>query len=269
MIKPMLARVYDEKTKFYDGELLHLQPKLNGHRCIITKTERGIQAFSRTGKEINSIQHILSAIEDSKLPLLGSLDGELYIHGVELQDLSSLIRRNQHDSKLLTYVMYDKVEPMDYRQRYHILDTLCKIINHPSVRLVEDTMIRAGMDVHETIAETRDQYIDQGYEGLMIRRDAAFYKQGVRSPSLYKAKTFQDAEFVVRDITASKDQRGAWAILHCDGFTVSAPGTLEEKVYILEHIKEYIGRKITVKYYGYTKNKIPVFPVAMYWRNDD
>jgi ATP-dependent DNA ligase len=113
-----------------------------------------------------------------------------------------------------------------------------------------------------------DRCIEAGYEGAMIRKDDYWYEEGKRSASLYKAKKYLDSEFIVRDITASKDSRGSWAILHCDGFTVSAPGTMQQKIKILENMNEYIGKKLTVKYYGLTKAGIPVFPVALHWRDD-
>ena len=74
-----------------------MQRKYNGHRCMITRHDGRIIAYSIKGKIIDTVDHILSLLA-SALPEGVVLDGELYVHGKSLQAISSLIKRAQPDS---------------------------------------------------------------------------------------------------------------------------------------------------------------------------
>lgn len=81
-------------------------------------------------------------------------------------------------------------------------------------------------------------------------------------------KKWFDYEFLVINIKESAD---GWAILTCiisnKTFTVSAPGTMSEKIHVLNNMEDYIGKKVTVKYSQITKDGIPFHPVATGWRD--
>ena len=53
-IKPMLAHKFDEARIDFKKDVVYMQPKLDGVRCLLTKDG----AFSRTGKQFMNIQHI-------------------------------------------------------------------------------------------------------------------------------------------------------------------------------------------------------------------
>lgn len=74
-------------------------------------------------------------------------------------------------------------------------------------------------------------------------------------------------EFVVVDITASKDGLGILQCITDDGvtFSVSAPGTMENKRKVLEDKEIYIGALVNVSYINMTANKVPFHPVCNYW----
>ena len=75
LLRPMLAQSVNKVSNIdYKGAVL--QKKLDGHRCMITKQEGKTIAYSRHGKEISSITHILRALRDV-LPDGTTLDGEL------------------------------------------------------------------------------------------------------------------------------------------------------------------------------------------------
>ena len=93
--KPMLADKFDDREKDLKYPVI-TQPKLDGIRCVVQKTDNGIEAFTRNGKQIDSIPHILESLKDffEKNPY-AILDGELYNHDLRdnFNKITSLVRK--------------------------------------------------------------------------------------------------------------------------------------------------------------------------------
>lgn len=260
LLRPMLAKKFID-VKNIDFKNAWVQSKFNGHRCMIHMTEDGPIAYSRNGKPITSVDHILAEVD---IPVGTTLDGELYIHGVPLQQLSSIIRRNQVNSGKLNYICYDVVKPEIYAKR---IDWLCNNILSSHVHVAESIIYRPSMNLNDIMAER----ILDGYEGLMLRQGTNGYEPGKRSSQLLKLKQTSDAEFKIVDIQPSKD---GWGILECEispgkTFKVSAPGTMENKhdFYINSH--KYIGKMMSVEFFEITDGGIPFHPVAVGLREDE
>jgi ATP-dependent DNA ligase len=107
LLKPMLAQ--QMKNSKVDYKKCFVQYKYNGHRCLIHNTGDEIIAYSRNGKPINTIKHIT---DNLNIPVGMTLDGELYIHNMALQDAGSLIRKVQPGNEKLSYVVYDVINSM-------------------------------------------------------------------------------------------------------------------------------------------------------------
>lgn len=258
LLKPMLAQRFD-KISGIDYKNCFVQKKYNGHRCMITNTGDKIIAYSRNGKPIESIGHILKGI---KLRPGQTLDGELYIHNTPLQDLGSLIRRKQPNSVMLQYVAYDYMADINYQHRLDILQ-----YNDWGENItVAPTKIWTPSIV---LKDELDESIHDGYEGLILRHGNKGYEAGKRSNSLVKVKKCMDQEFLVINILPSKD---GWAILECNvgtsSFRVSAPGTIENKYDIYRNKEKYIGKWITVEFFEWTNDGKPFHPTAIDWRTD-
>jgi len=258
LLKPMLAQRFD-KISGIDYSNCFIQMKYNGHRCIITNTGEEIIAYSRNGKPIESIGHILKGIN---LRPGQTLDGELYIHNTPLQDLGSLIRRKQPGSVMLQYVAYDYMADISYQHRLDIL----RYNDWGSNITVAPTKIWTPNVV---LKDELDESIHDGYEGLILRHGDKGYEAGKRSNSLVKVKKCMDQEFLVINILPSKD---GWAILECNvgtkSFRVSAPGTIENKYHIYNNKEKYIGRWITVEFFEWTNDGKPFHPSAIDWMTD-
>lgn len=90
------------------------------------------------------------------------------------------------------------------------------------------------------------------------------YEDGKRSGSLIKLKAWEDQEFPIVDITASAD---GWAILNClapngKPFTVSCPGDVPFKRYVLMNKDKFIGKDVTVQFAYWTEEGKPFHCVA-------
>ena len=257
--KPMLAQKLDRSNA--DLSNVYLQHKLDGNRCLITKQNGKVIPYSRNGKIIAAdLTHITDglALKEGQ-----TIDGELYKHGKSLQTIVSWIKRNQEDTKKLHFHAYDLMEDEDYLTRMHNMIDI--IGDHESVTPVP-TIKASGID---QINRHHKHWLDMGYEGTIIRLPDYGYEAGKRSKSLLKLKTFLDNEFMIVDILESKD---GWGILECQldngkTFRVTAPGTMEDKIEVLDNAEFYIGEWVKVEYAQLTKDGVPFHPVAIMFRN--
>jgi DNA ligase-1 len=270
LAKPMLAQKFRD-VKSIDFANCFVQYKYNGHRCLVTKHHGLLIAYSRNGKPINSIAHILKDLQ--WLPEGYTLDGELYLHGAPLQAISSLVRKNQPASAKLVYVVYDLVTPnVNYSQRNGWLRAYAApgVKSTSSICLAPTySFAESKMPIKERLAES----IANGYEGLILRHGNTGYEPGKRSQSLVKVKQVLDDEFCIVGVHQSAD---GWAIFECNSmprvgpaakafstFKVSAMGTIQDKHAAWTNRNDFIGKMLTVEFFEWTIDNKPFHPVAI------
>lgn len=269
LVQPMLA-MPEKRVKSIRWQGAIVQPKLDGHRCLIASTEEGVIAYSRKGKPIDAIDHITDEWFD--LPVGTVLDGELYHHGTKLQTIGSWIKRKQENTRKLQYVVYDLVDIGNYADRSEKLENLflqrMRVMEHS--KLIQQHVLNVSSNHMDHAKALMMKFRTEGYEGAMIRHGDHGYEIGRRSSSLVKLKVFEDQEFRVFDITESKE---GWGVLHMlapngKRFRASAPGTHAEKEWTLKMKENYIGKLVTVEFAHWTDEGKPFQPVAIRWRND-
>jgi DNA ligase-1 len=231
---------------------------------LVEKRNGKLYAYSRQGKPITSVPHIMASLED--MPEGTILDGELYHHGTALQTIASWVKRDQPESANLTYVIYDQITDEPFIRRYSKLRALG--VDRDSTTLAPTVDVKNTPDF--TVSSYLEQALSRKFEGLIIRHGKTGYEVGYRSQSLVKVKEVQDAEFKCIDVNPSKDNWGILTVLTDDGkeFGVSAPGTIEQKRDVLYNADKYLGKYVTVEYSQLTKDGIPFHPVAVRWRGD-
>lgn len=267
LINPMLAQKLQDvrltQAHFADA---YVQLKYDGHRCLITKQNGEMLAYSRKGKPITTIPHILEDIaqwiQDGD-----TLDGELYIHGTALQTISSIIKREQTASRQLIYHWYDlcdKTRP--FGKRYATMADLHANSRNPAVVLVPTQKVSKMAEVYEHFRKARAD----GYEGSMLRVSTHGYQDAKRSDQLIKVKERHDCEVTV--LGARPSSQG-WAILQVKTdwgvtFDISAPGSVVEKTEVLVNIDKYIGRLLNIEYAMLTADRVPFHAVAIRWHEE-
>lgn len=264
LLRPMLAQSVDKVSNInFRGAVL--QKKLDGHRCMITKQEGEVIAYSRQGKEISSITHILSDLQNV-LPEGTTLDGELYCHGQPLQTLASWIKRAQDNTFRLSFVCYDLVAMDDYVERHK---ELSDIIQHTKFGKVLPLPYSPYIN-HQSMYAEMHRVRRAGFEGLILRLSGRGYEDGKRSSGLLKVKHFHDSEFKCIDVEPSADGWGICVCIADNGkeFRTSAPGNFEEKAEVLRNKANYIGRMLTVEYSQLTVEGLPFHASAKCWRED-
>lgn len=271
-ILPMLAHRFVER-----GEKLaypcFAQPKLDGHRCIAMVDKKGhCTLWSRTRKPINSMPHIVAAIES-----LGVrdtvLDGELYTHAyrAKFETLTSFIRQDNpsEGGEVVQYHVYDAVRPEDFAERTKWLSGLLGRRRSAPLVLVETVAITN----EDKLMAAFKKFERQGFEGAIARNAAGPYVHK-RSYDLLKIKQFNDAEFRITGVEEGRGKlagHGMFVCVTADGaeFRAKMKGELAELRKFLEHPERYVGRMLTVQYHGLTaKSNVPRFPVALRVRAD-
>jgi DNA ligase-1 len=274
---PMLAQDFKKHQKkiMYP---CYVQPKLDGYRMIYYNNKM----YSRTGKEYTIL---LNSPLHKQLSLLSKsgncgdiiLDGELYVHGNLKFEQYGVLRKTkwtQDDLLLLNsieYHIYDIViEKESYENRLQMLRTLFSLDNTSNIQNIKLVRTEKCKGIEE-IKSFTEEFLKQGYEGSMIRNSNGLYKQKYRSYDLLKNKTFDDAEFEIVDFTFEKDVLGkndqviVWICKNQDGkiFHVPSKGTREERNKLYQCGSEFVGKMLSVQYFGLTNDGIPRFPKSL------
>tara|TARA_R110000851_G_scaffold101934_4_gene218235 strand:+ start:2584 stop:3684 length:1101 start_codon:yes stop_codon:yes gene_type:complete len=267
---PMLATPLDKvKPESIDWGSAFVQPKLDGHRCLFVDG----QLYSRGGKEI-VMPHILDAIMESEMRDM-HLDGELYIHGMPLNEISKLVKKQRPESINLQYHVYDTVlSEIFFNRLYKLTGHWDNHAETHCLQLVETIQVGSM----EQAMSHHQNYRYAGYEGTMLRFGDDHYLAGKRSRKLLKMKEFHDAEFTVIGVEEgkpyvrdSKDYRvPVWI---CDAgngkpFSVTHPGTMLEKDDAWQICTTYIGQQLTVKYHYLSADGIPQLPIALQFKEE-
>jgi DNA ligase-1 len=274
---PMLAHKWQDhgdKVKFP----AYCQPKLDGFRQLSRKEDGKVRLWSRKGKETTIPKEIIAEL-DSVLKEGEKTDGELYKHGWGFQRIASAIKKYGPDTKLLEYHIYDTPELAKsfkdrFLDRYGSVPTTIggtPVLIPGTTRLVlVPTPMVANFD---EMTQAESKAIEAGYEGLMVRTVTGLYKFKDRSKDLLKVKQFEDAEFEIIGGKEGQGRESGMVIFKCclengTEFDVRPRGTEEERSNMWNNLDSYIGKKLTVKYQGFSDSGRPRFPVGLHVRPD-
>lgn len=274
-----------------------VQPKLDGLRCVsyaIRRENAGIDVAlqSRTGAFFTGLPHIAAALRPylSQHPSI-VIDGELYTDQMPFEELAGLIKKKKITDddverlKKVKYHVYDiydhKQHDMPYSERMELLaDAVrrcaCVANDTPSHRMLRsDTeaamvVVLVRTEKVARLAEFRKlfaEFVEAGYEGIMLRNAAGVYRANYRSNDLQKYKEFMEDEYRIIGFTQGEGRDAGAVIWICeteDGkeFTVRPRGTMEKRREWFNIGDMYIGKNLTVIYQELTEEGKPRFPVG-------
>ena len=269
---PMLAASFD-KRKDKVVYPVDVQPKLDGVRCLAYWDGGSVKLMSRGGKQWNCCEHIIEELE-TVLPKDWVLDGELYIHGSTFQEITKLVKKLRPESVNVQFHVYD-VPRAGYEQTELGGSTWSN--RKISVELIDEfvencksvKVVRTDFAAHEEdVYELQSEYLEEGYEGAIVRERDGEYKFGYRSNKLLKVKNFMDKEYLIAGFTTGVgrfDGCIVWVCMTEDGqsFKVVPQGTMEERQETYQNADKHIGDWLKVKYFELTDDGIPRFPVGL------
>lgn len=284
---PMLAldieKVLGSGKKRKDPDSLFpadLQRKLDGNRAKARWDGDVVVLESRQGKLWLAVPHINRALEKI-MPKDAELDGEIYLHGKSLQWITSRSKKAYTESVDLQFHVYDMPvvggdDSLPWHQRSNALEALfadSAVDDGSPLRLVETITVSSYAEAKGL----HDKWVQEGYEGAIIRLPAGVYEFGYRSRSLLKLKVFQDAEFEIIGHTSEDvertDSRGnkivqQAVIWKCKNdtneltFDTRPRGTYADRAILFRHADKYKGRKLTVRFFNRTPDDLPFLPIG-------
>lgn len=276
---PMLAHKWEDHANTIIDRLepIYAQPKLDGVRCIARWEGDEIVCRSRNGKEIIPVKFIRDTLARF-LPKHVVFDGELYNHDYkeDFNKIISLVRKTkprvedvQECNKLIEYHVYDCLDlehpNVIYECRFALLQDIILKINSEKIKSVTTHWI-AGASKSEDLDNLYGTYLENGYEGQIIRINNSYEHK--RSKFLIKRKEFKDDEFIVTDVEEGKGKRSgqAGALVMQTHFGILFNGAIKGsdafRASILDNPSAVIGKKAHVRFFEYTPDGIPRFPVV-------
>lgn len=270
-----LANAYNDKTakKVDWNDNWLISRKLDGVRCLVLIDDQGeVKLTSRSGKPFNTLSNLEVSIR--KLGLKNTvLDGEVCIldqNGDEdFQSIIKEIKRKDHTIKNPYYYIFDqltmeefasKTSARTFQQRLDVLIQLQQV-DDPYFSVLPQYM---GDDT--VFADMIKSSKDQNWEGLMLRKDAEY--KGKRSNDILKVKSFQDDEYIVKDIEVGpnrvivngkeiSEEMLKNIIIEHRGHRVQVGSgfSIEQRRYYYQHHDELIGKQVAVQYFQESRDQ--------------
>lgn len=292
VIKPMLCKKEQDITnrKIFDNIWLASR-KINGVRCLMYWDGSEVHTASRGGTNYD-----YSTVHLTKHPILIEifkefptliLDLELYKFGKSLQQCSGAARleKNAYDCDWLEMYVYDCYftdnPNLVASKRIEFLNNLSNKYNfffkpeyvwkkgELQIQIIPHEEV-CGWD---NIQKLHDQYVNEGWEGLVLRDPNKPYKPGSRGNYMIKVKHYLDSTFKVIDyelgLRGSEDM-----VFICqmeDGRTFKAMPIGDRAVkdeYVKNFDTKYKNHLGDCKYFEFSDEGIPCQPKFLAFRFD-
>lgn len=284
LFKPMLAHKYES----FDGNFpVHSQPKLDGARCNVywCYIAEKVVIRTRSTKDYFSVPHILEELKalcTNNKSLV--FDGELYMHDLhsDFEKMMSLVKKTKptaeeltESAKIVEYHVYDLYDRVDPDRTFNERTTMIRDIFKENVFSKVMEVPTLSCYSQEDLDSLQDEYLENSYEGQMVRSIYSTYKVDGRSKDLLKRKNFITEEF---EIVSIEEGTGQWVgraktvkVLLPNG-NICGCGTRGSFSYtedILKDKDKYIGKLATVRYFRYTKDSMLYIPVVIDYNRFD
>lgn len=274
LLLPMLAKTYNgniwKKVSYMYG-----QYKINGLRCIITAYAQNdmfkpirLCFQSREGIIWNTLEnlgdYLLSVIPANIIRDMidgyVALDGEIYLPGYTINQINHFVKdANCVENKLLQFWCYDimmegdQSSRNDYRYGIKSPTSFYNIENHYGN--IERFIVLPSRYINNDneAIETRNHYINIGFEGLILRNPYTDYQYGRRRANyMEKFKDAAEGDFIILDIY--KEKKRDLPILLCKNdindekfeTRLSTSHIVQQEV--LFDSQSYIGRTVHIEY---------------------
>jgi len=288
--KPMLAKQADKVTnpKIYDKVWLASR-KIDGLRAsiylgkdgVLHTASRGAMNYDAAMSDILENKDLIYLFKDIKGLIL---DGEAYHHGYTLQQLNSIARTQKtvKDYGILQFYWYDIVDPNStFDERWALMRDIkdeMNLIFDPEKHFDDGELrIQFVPQVEVTgwdnMMKLHNQYVSEGWEGLVIRDPDALYRPNGRTNDMIKIKIYKDDCFKV--VGKEAGLRGSEDMVFImempDGRTFKAKpfgDRLQKEEYWNNFEEKYNGHIGECKFFYYSDDGIPLQPAFKAFRDD-
>lgn len=280
--KPMLAKQADKVTnpKIYDKEWIASR-KIDGLRALIYMGDDGKLHTSSRGA-MNYDVAMSDILENKQLITLFKenpgliMDGECYHHGMSLQQLNSVARTQKTavDYEILQFYWYDIVDTnATFDERWSLMQDIKDQLNltFDPEREFQDGELRiqfvpqVSVTGWDKMMELHNQYVAEGWEGLVIRDPSKTYRPNGRTNDMIKIKKYSDMEVKVigyeLGLRGSEDMTFRCVMPDGTEFLAKPHGDRNIKEdYVANFDKEYKNQMATIKYFYLSDTGTPLQP---------
>lgn len=293
VIKPQLAKQADKVTnpKIFDKEWL-ISRKLDGVKALFYYKDGEIHTASRGGEDydpatthLREYQPLIDFFEANPTIVL---DGELFVRGKTLQQISGAARmeKNAVDCDWLQYWVYDCYDTANPNiiavDRWKFLvSNLAQNSNIPIYSVVTDDNIKDPIKLlfHEYVSgwdnmkALHDKWVAEGFEGAVITDPSKPYKPGSRCNNLIKIKQYKSEDFTVvgykLGLRGSEDMTFTCELEDGRTFEAMPVGDRATKAeYVKNFDNKYKGHKAECTFFNYSDDGIPTQPKLRIFRFD-
>ena len=280
--KPMLAKQADKVTnpKIYDKVWLASR-KIDGLRAfiylgkdgVLHTASRGAMNYDTAMSDILENKDLIYLFKDVKGLIL---DGEAYHHGYTLQQLNSIARTQKtvRDYGILQFYWYDIVDPNStFDERWALMRDIrdeMNLIFDPEKNFKDGELRIQFVPQEEVIGwdnmmKLHNQYVSEGWEGLVIRDPDALYRPNGRTNDMIKIKCYKSDEFLITGyelgLRGNEDMVFVLSTKEGKSFKAKPHGDRDQKDWYIKNFKEEcLNRYATVKYFYMSDDNIPLQP---------
>jgi len=276
-IYPMALHVYD-KFKHKLTFPCYIQPKLDGIRCTITYNlnTNKITILSRRLHKL----HGFDFMRDDVKTLLGYddeliLDGELYNHKMNLQQISGIVRnedKNNKNKQNLQFHIFDCIDlkhRLTFQDRITLLNTKFNESHNLKYLFLTPTTVIHNVEQGDTLFK---EYLKNKYEGIVYKNMNALYDwsniKEKRSYGFLKRKNVLENEYKAVGYTQGKGSNVGAIVLIMETetglkFNVVPNATLVERKEMFklaknDFNKHFENKMFTIRFDDYSKDGVPL-----------
>jgi DNA ligase-1 len=264
-----------------------LSDKLDGVRCLAKCISLDVVTLeSRTGQEY-ILPHITAELA-TYMRVGEVLDGEIYLHGYALQEITSAVKRTDTWAEVekcekrlkkvsggegysnafeeaycelaearlihelrpkLQFIAFDVPSEKKWDERLQeLIDFEAERTDHTATFIKFLHYTRSFSETEMKLAH-KDS-VRRCFEGIMLRNACGMYESGKRSADLQKYKEFLDSEFQILDVLEDKDGNGVFLVQNtfAKNTFTVTLGSHAQRKHYLHYKHLYIGKWLTVKY---------------------
>ena len=272
-----------------------VQRKLDGVRKLASVQNNFPVILSRSMKETKFLEHIkvdvykIFTFLNKKFgyPKIDIwFDGEVYKHGLSLQQINGLCSRSVNTNtrqKELKYVIFDVFDggKMSFKQR---LNFLMNLKNSMKDKLKHIEFCETYLcESEEEMKQFHSIFVKEGYEGTIIRAADMPYKSKKNRDPARDWRTIKYKDFLCCEVTILDAKEDTGTKQGCVNWFVETEwgaklwvnpagpeiGTDTARIEAFKMRELLIGKKAVMKYFDETEDRVPKFAnIIQYCRND-
>ncbi len=264
LIKKFAVQLAETVESHFEGDKMildeitypvYVDPKLDGLRLIAIKVNGETTLYTRNGTVLTTLPKIKVALDALKVDNI-VFDGEGMARDWNESASVMMARKTHKDDSSMTYNVFDCMPYADWASQN------CPLTYDARRQMAEKALADVGKDSplkmvmfliaknNEEVQEAYEEWLDEGYEGVMLKDLNALYKFK-RSKGVLKLKPVTTHEGIIVDHyegnlgTKREGLFGGFVVLLPNGVTTRVGGGFSDKLKAdiqLEGPDSYLGR---------------------------